>query len=59
MKKSVAKRIRITKKGKLVRRTMGQSHFFAKKRQAVKKRKKVSRGLDGVGSKNAKNYAFK
>ena len=56
MKKAVAKRIRITKKGKILRKTMGQSHFFAKKRTAVKKRKKVSRGLAG-GKKLFQNYA--
>ena len=57
MKKAVAKRIRITKKGKIIRRTMGQSHFFAKKRTAVKKRKKVSRGLSG-GKKFLQDYTF-
>jgi ribosomal protein L35 len=57
MKKAVAKRIRITKKGKIMRRTMGQSHFFAKKRTTVKKRKKVSRGL-GLGIKVVKDYSY-
>ena len=36
---------------------MGQSHFFAKKRTIVKKRKKVSRGLEG-GKKILKGYAY-
>ena len=56
MKKAVVKRLRVTQKGKIIRRTMGQSHFFAKKRTIVKKRKKVSRGLSG-GKKILKDYA--
>ncbi len=56
MKKAVVKRIRVTKKGKIIRKAMGQSHFFAKKRTIVKKRKKVFRGLAG-GKKIIKNYA--
>jgi len=40
VRKSFLKRFKITKKGKILRRIAGQSHFFAKKSSAILKRKK-------------------
>jgi len=45
MKKSISKRLRITKRGKIIRRAMGQGHCRAKKSTTQRKRKKISRGL--------------
>jgi len=45
MKKSISKRIRITKRGKILRKTMGQGHCRAKKRTVQRKRRKILRGL--------------
>ncbi len=39
-KKAFLKRFKMTKRGKLLRRMAGQSHFLAKKSSAVLKRKK-------------------
>jgi len=55
MKHSVSKRLRITKKGKILSRAMGQGHNLAKKRTAAKKRKKVYRDLD-LGNKILTKY---
>ncbi|MBI5401217.1 50S ribosomal protein L35 [Candidatus Wolfebacteria bacterium] len=52
MKKSVSKRIKITKKGKILRRAMGIGHFRAKKSASAMKRKKGYRSLEG--NKNIK-----
>ncbi len=46
MKKKVSKRLKITGTGKVLRRTMGQCHFRAKKRQTQIKRRG---GLSNVG----------
>jgi ribosomal protein L35 len=54
MKKSISNRIRITKKGKILRRAMAQGHFLAKKRRIQIKRKKQMRGLN-FGKKIMKN----
>ena len=40
MKKSLKKRIKITKSGKILRRKSGQSHCLAKKRKIQLRRKK-------------------
>jgi len=40
VRKSFLKRFKITKKGKILRRIAGQSHFLAKKSSKVLKRKK-------------------
>lgn len=45
MKKSISKRIKITRTGKVLRRAMGQSHFRAKKTTARIRRGKKYRGL--------------
>jgi len=55
MKKSVSKRLKITKSGKILRRAMCQSHFLAKKRGIQIKRKKLFRGL-GMGKKLVRKY---
>lgn len=44
--KSIAKRIRITKKGKVVRRAMALGHSRVNKSTSQMKRKKLSRGLE-------------
>ena len=45
MKNSLAKRIKISKRGKILRRAMGQGHCRAKKRTTQLKRRKILRGL--------------
>lgn len=40
MKKALAKRIRITRTGKIIRRRMGGNHFRAKKSSGEKQRKR-------------------
>jgi len=46
MKNALAKRIKITKRGKILRRAMGQGHCRAKKRTVQQKRRKKFRGLE-------------
>lgn len=46
MKKSFSKRIRITKNGKVVRRSMGMNHFRTRTTQKNIRGKSKSRGLD-------------
>ena len=48
MKKSVSKRIKITKSGKILRRAMALGHSRANKRTAQIKRKKNARTLGNV-----------
>lgn len=48
MKKKVSKRLKITKTGKILKRTMGLCHFRAKKSSTQIKRKK---GMSEVGIK--------
>ncbi|TRZ64781.1 MAG: 50S ribosomal protein L35 [Spirochaetia bacterium] len=55
MKHSVRKRIKVTKTGKILKRTMGQNHNLAKKRTAQKKRKKLYREMN-FGNKIIKKY---
>lgn len=45
MKKNIAKRIRITKSGKVMRRTMGQGHNRSKRTGSQARRKLGNRGL--------------
>lgn len=40
MKKKISKRLKFTKTGKILKRTMGLCHFRAKKRTTQMKRKK-------------------
>ena len=46
MRKSVSKRIRITKNGKIVRRSMAIDHFRTRKSTKNLKRKSKTMGLD-------------
>ncbi len=46
MRKSVTKRIRITKNGKMIRRPMGVNHFRTRKSQKVLRRKGKNTSLD-------------
>ncbi len=55
MRKSISKRLKITKTGKILRRAMAQGHFLAKKRSIQIRRKKLFRGLD-MGKKIVKKY---
>lgn len=54
-RKSVMKRIRVTKTGKLMRRTMGQGHCRAKKRGVLLHRKRVPHIVAGVDMKMLRN----
>jgi len=45
MKKTISKRIRISKRGKILRRAMGQGHCRAKKRTVQRNRRKILRNL--------------
>jgi len=54
-RKSFLKRFKITKKGKILRRIAGQSHFFAKKSTKVLNRKKKMK-LVGDLVLDYKNY---
>jgi len=56
MKSSVKNRIKVTKKGKLLRRRkMGQSHSRAKQTNTQKRRKKGMRSLN-IKMKNLNNF---
>lgn len=46
MKKSISNRIRITKKGKILRRAMALGHSRGNKRKVQMLRKKNARGLN-------------
>ena len=50
-RKTVVKRIRLTKTGKLMRRTMGQGHCRAKKRGVELHRKRGAKVIMGVDAK--------
>lgn len=54
--KTVAKRIKITKNGKVQRRTMGKSHCLAKKNSNQIRRKQETRGIADVGKKIVRKY---
>jgi len=53
--KSITKRIRITKNGKIVRRAMAQDHFRTRQNQKSIRGKRKSRGL-GLSMKAILNY---
>ncbi len=54
--KTVTKRIKVTKTGKVVRRAMGKSHCLAKKNSNQIRRKQEMRGIDDVGKKIVRKY---
>ncbi|MBN2197609.1 hypothetical protein JW698_00185 [Candidatus Wolfebacteria bacterium] len=45
MKKFISNRLRVTKRGKILRQAMGQGHCLAKKKTTQIKRKKLPRVL--------------
>jgi len=55
MNKSITKRIRITKTGKIVRRSMGIGHFRTRTTQKNIRNKRKSRSLN-FPMKTLKNY---
>ncbi len=57
--KSVVKRIRVTKTGKLMRRKMAQNHCRAKKRGVQLHRKRVPKALDSMDAKGMIKYLLK
>lgn len=56
MKKSVSKRIKITKTGKLIRRVMAQDHFKAKHPGSRTRRKRQTTALYGKNIKVFSRY---
>ena len=56
MKKSVSKRIRITKNGKMMRRKMAQDHFRAKKTGKQIQGKRESKFLEKMDAKMFLRY---
>lgn len=56
-RKSVTKRIRVTKTGKVMRRAMSLGHSRANKANREMKRKKHSRSID-IPDKVIKRYIF-
>ncbi len=55
-RKTVSKRIKVTKTGKIRRRAMGKSHCLAKKNASQIRRKQEMRGIDDVGRKIVNKY---
>jgi ribosomal protein L35 len=55
MRKTVLKRIKITKTGKILRRRAGHNHFNAKARRTVQYRQKRMTKLAGSMEKKIKN----
>lgn len=53
--KSLTKRIKITRNGKIVRRRMGVSHFRTRKDSKMNRDSRATRGLD-MSLKTLKNY---
>lgn len=51
MQKSISKRIRVTKTGKLVRRSMAIDHFRTRKSTKNLRQKRNTRGLNSVSLK--------
>jgi ribosomal protein L35 len=45
--KSILKRIRVTKNGKLIRRISGQNHFNSKENRRAQRRKRATTALTG------------
>ena len=56
MKKSISKRIRITRTGKIMRRRMGQGHFRAGKTGTSIQRKRGHLGVHGSDVGQIKRY---
>jgi len=56
--KSIVKKIRITKTGKLMRRRMGQDHFRAKKTGGQIRNKRKSLSLSKAHVKFFKNFSW-
>jgi ribosomal protein L35 len=56
MRKTVGKRIKITKTGKLIRRKMAQSHFRAKKSGTAIRGKRIDVQVSKVDIKTFKKY---
>ncbi|OHB23258.1 MAG: hypothetical protein A2939_02245 [Parcubacteria group bacterium RIFCSPLOWO2_01_FULL_48_18] len=54
--KSVAKRIKITKRGKLLRRPMGIDHFKTRKTSKALRAKRRSLQIHGADAKAFKKY---
>lgn len=54
--KSLTKRVRITKNGKLVRRSMGVNHFKTRKSTNNNRAKRKSRTFSEADHKNIVNY---
>ncbi|NCN52954.1 50S ribosomal protein L35 [Candidatus Wolfebacteria bacterium] len=59
MQKSVKKRIKVSKNGKLRRRKMGQGHFRAKKSGKQTRGKRRGLSLSSVDAKVFKKYLKK
>jgi len=55
MKKSVVKRIKITKQKKIIRRPMAVDHFRTKKSRKLLRQKRKKLGLD-ISKKEILNY---
>ncbi|MBU6500413.1 MAG: 50S ribosomal protein L35 [Patescibacteria group bacterium] len=55
MKKSVSKRFKLTKNGKLVRRSMSVNHFRTRKSTKNVRQKRQTRGID-YPNKKIMNY---
>ncbi len=58
MKKSVSTRIKITKTGKLMRRTMAQDHFRANKSGGQIRKKRKGAQLSGKNVKVFNKYLY-
>ena len=57
MKKSVTKRIRVTRTGKMVRRSMGLDHFRARQATKTLRLKRVNTVVNASDRKNIMNEA--
>jgi ribosomal protein L35 len=54
--KSVSKRIKFTKNGKLIRRPLGVNHFKTRKSKSNLRDKRKSRKVSSADSKNVSTY---
>lgn len=55
-RKSIAKRLKITKKGKILHRTCGQDHFNSRESGKTTKKKRRNKALSKGLSKTAKQH---
>ena len=53
-RQAVAKRFKITKNGKVIKRTAGQDHFNARETGENKRRKRLDTSIANVDAKNIK-----